>query len=139
MSEDIENELEQKLNEEREKTRQNAMRTLRFLGYDKDASKMTQEQLDARIELLMDAKQNDQKDATTPTKPLMFSIDEERDNAKAVENARPSELELDGYMKGYDALTALIPQLRPNSQLADIAAQKGQKWSMGFFLEKLCP
>lgn len=122
MSEDLEN----KLQEEREKLRLNSMKTLKFLGYKGDTSKMSQEQLDARIELLMETKQNQTKDATTPT-PMMFKgIDEERENAKAVENAPPSEIDLSEYMNGYDALTALIPQLRPNSQVAHME-QLGQR------------
>jgi hypothetical protein len=113
-----ETDLEQKLNEEREKLRLNAMKTLKFLGYNKDMSKMTQAQLDARIELLMEQKNNETKDATTPT-PVMFTgIDEERENAEAVDKSQPSELDLSEYMNGYDALTASIQQLRPNSQVA---------------------
>jgi hypothetical protein len=109
--------LELKLKDEKEKLRINSMKTLAFLGYTKDASKMTQEQLDARIELLMEQKSNETKDATTPTPVIFKGIDEERENAEAVEQAQPNELDKSEYMKGYDALTALIPQLRPNSQV----------------------
>ena len=112
-----ENTLEKKLSEEREKLRLNSIKTLKFLGYSKDMKNMTQEQLDARIELLMDQRANETKDATTPT-PIMFKgIDEERENVEAVEKVKPTELDLSEYMQGYDALTALIPQLRPNSQV----------------------
>ena len=109
--------LEKKLSEEREKLRINSMKTLAFLGYSKDTSKMTQEQLDARIELLMEQKSNKTKDATTPTPVIFKGIDEERENADAVDKVKPTELDLSEYMKGYDALTAIIPQLRPNSQV----------------------
>lgn len=110
--------LEERLNEEREKVRQNSIRMLKFLGYKGDMTKMTQEQLDARIELLMEAKQNQTGDATTPTPVIFSGIDEERENVKAVEKVQPTELDLQEYMKGYDALTATIQQLRPNSQVA---------------------
>jgi len=43
--------LEKKLNEEREKVRLNSIKMLKLLGYEHDATKFTQEQLDARIEL----------------------------------------------------------------------------------------
>ena len=112
-----ENTLEKKLSEEREKLRLNSIKTLKFLGYSKDMKNMTQEQLDARIELLMDQRANETKDATTPTPILFKGIDEERENVEAVEKVKPTELDLSEYMQGYDALTALIPQLRPNSQV----------------------
>lgn len=114
MSEEV---LEKKLNEEREKLRLNSMKTLKFLGYSKETKDMTQEQLDARIELLMEQKSNETKDATTTTPTLFHGIDEERENADAVEQAKPTELDLSEYMQGYDALTALIPQLRNNVQV----------------------
>ena len=111
--------LEKKLSEERERLRLNAIKTLKFLGYQNDPSQLTQEQLDARVELLIEQKQNEKKDATQATKPLLFQgIDGERENVKATEKAQPSELDHSEYMEGYDALTALIPQLRPNSQIA---------------------
>lgn len=110
--------LEKELSEEREKLRINAVKTLKFLGYKKDVSKLTQAELDARIELLMEERANDTKDATTETPTLFKGIDEERENVDAVDKVKPTELDLSEYMKGYDALTAMIPQLRNNSQLA---------------------
>lgn len=113
--------LEKELADEREKIRLNSLKVLKFLGYDKDASKLTQEQIDARVELLMEQKKNAEientKNAKT-NKPAFFSgIDEERENIAAVENAKPSELDLAEFGEGYDALTALIPQLRNNAQV----------------------
>ena len=116
-----ENNLEQKLADEREKLRLNAVKMLQFLGYKPDATKLTQEQLDARIELLMEQKKNAQIEATKQgnlTQPVMFNgMDEEKENIDAVKNAAPSDLDLSEFMDGYDALTARIPVLRPNSQV----------------------
>lgn len=113
--------LEKQLLEEREKLRLNAVRVLKFLGYTNDVSKLTQEELDARIELLMERKENAKIEATKkgkPGTPAFFSgIDEEKENIEAVKNAAPSELDQSEFMEGYDALTALIPILRPNSQV----------------------
>lgn len=118
MSEEQNLDFEKKLSEEREKLRINAIKTLKFLGYSKEMKNMTQEELDARIELLMEQRANETKDATTETPPIFFKgIDEERENADAVEQVKPTELDMSEYMQGYDALTALIPQLRPNSQV----------------------
>jgi hypothetical protein len=116
-----EKELEKKLNDERQKVRLNALKMLKFLGYSNDASKMTQEQIDARIELLLEQRKNAEIEATKKgdtSKPAFFNgIDEERENKEAVQNAAPSELDLSEHMKGYDALTAQIQILRPNSQV----------------------
>lgn len=116
-----ENNLEQQLADEREKVRVNAIKMLKFLGYTSDVSKMTQEQIDARIELLLEQKKNAEIEATkkgNTDKPAFFSgIDEEKANIDAVKNARPSDLDLSEYIAGYDALTAHIQQLRPNSQV----------------------
>lgn len=113
--------LEQKLADEREKLKLNSIRTLKFLGYKNDASKMTQEQIDARIELLMEQKENAKLEATKNgkmDKPAFFSgIDGEKENIEKVANAAPSELDLSEFMNGYDALTAQIQVLRPNSQV----------------------
>ena len=121
-----ENNLEQKLADEREKLKLNSLNTLKFLGYKNDLSKLTQEQLDARIELLMEQKRNAQLEATKQgnlTQPAMFTgMDEEKENIKAVQNASPSELDQAEFMEGYDALTALIPVLRPNNQVGHAEA-----------------
>lgn len=110
-------EFEKKLNDEREKVRLNSIKMLKLLGYDKDASKLTQEQIDARIELLMDQKQNQTKDPKTPT-PIMFKgIDEERENKEALEKTNQRVPEYNELVSGYDALTAQIPQLRNNSNV----------------------
>lgn len=116
-----ENDLEKQLADEREKVRLNSIKMLKFLGYKQDPSKFTQEQLDARIELLLEQKKNAEIEATKKgeiSKPALFKgIDEERENKEAVQNAAPSELDLSEHMKGYDALTAHIQVLRPNSQV----------------------
>jgi cellobiose phosphorylase len=116
-----EEELEQKLAEEREKVRLNAIKMLKFIGYKGDVSKLTQEQIDARIELLMEQKKNAEIEATKNgeiSKPAFFTgIDEEKENIDKVKNASPSELDFAEYMEGYDALTARISVLRPNSQV----------------------
>ena len=121
-----ENKLEQELADEREKIRVNSLKILKFLGYTGDASKMTQEQIEARVELLMEQKKNAEIEATKNAKtdkPAFFSgIDEERDNIEAIENAAPSELDLSEYMDGYDTLTAHIPQLRNNNQVGHAEA-----------------
>jgi len=113
--------LEKQLADERESKRLNSVKVLQFLGYKPDATKLTQEQLDARIELLMEQKKNAQIEATKQgnlTQPTMFGgIDEEKENIDAVKNAAPSDLDLSEFMNGYDALTARIPVLRPNSQV----------------------
>ena len=113
--------LEKQLADERESKRLNSVKMLQFLGYKPDATKLTQEQLDARIELLMEQKKNSQIEATKQgniTQPAMFTgIDEEKENINAVKNAAPSDLDLSEFMNGYDALTARIPVLRPNSQV----------------------
>ena len=114
-------ELKQKLNDERNKVRLNSIKMLNFLGYENDTKNLTQEQIDARIELLLEQRKNEEIEATKDgnlSKPALFKgIDEERENSEAVKNAAPSELDLSEYMKGYDALTAHIPLLRPNSQV----------------------
>jgi len=116
MSESNNKELEKKLNDEREKVRLNSIKMLKLLGYDKDASKMTQEQIDARIELMMEKKQNESKDPKTPT-PVMFKgVDEERENKEALEKSNQRVLEFEELMNDYDALTAQIPVLRNNAQ-----------------------
>ncbi len=116
-----ENDLEQELVFEREKVRLNAIKMLEFLGYKKDASKMTQEQIDARIELLMEQRKQNEIEATKKgniKRPALFTgMDEEKDNIEAVKNAAPSEMDQSEFMKGYDALTAQIQVLRPNSQV----------------------
>jgi hypothetical protein len=116
-----ENELEKKLADEREKVRLNSIKMLKLLGYTQDPSKLNQEQLEARIELLLEQRKNAEIEATKNgdvSKPALFKgIDGERENKEAVQNAAPSELDLSEYMKGYDALTAHIQLLRPNSQV----------------------
>ena len=116
-----ENNLEQKLADERESKRLNSVKMLQFLGYKPDATALTQEQLDARIELLMEQKKNAQIDATKKgqlTAPKLFTgMDGEKENSEAVKNASPSEMDLSEYMEGYDALTAHIQVLRSNSQV----------------------
>lgn len=116
-----ENDLEKELVFEREKVRLNAIKMLTFLGYKKDASKMTQEQIDARIELLMEKRKQNEIEATkkgNTKRPALFTgMDEEKDNIEAVKNAAPSEMDQSEFMKGYDALTAQIQVLRPNSQV----------------------
>jgi len=118
--------LEKELAEEREKLRLNSLRTLKFLGYKHDAAEMTQEQIDARIELMMDKKENEKIEATKNgkvEKPAFFSgIDGEKENIDKVANAAPSELDLSEFMNGYDALTAQIQVLRPNSQVGHYTA-----------------
>lgn len=109
--------LEQKLNEERENARLDAIRTLKFLGYEKDPSKLSQEEIDARIELLMEQKQNQTKDPKTPTPAFFKPIDEERENKEAVEKSNRRVLEFEELVSGYDALTAQIPQLRNNENV----------------------
>ena len=114
-------ELEIKLAEEREKVRLNSIKMLEFLGYKTDAKNMTQEQIDARVELMLEQKKLNEIEATKKgkiNKPTMFTgMDEEKENIEAVKNAAPSEMDLSEYMEGYDALTAHIQVLRPNSQV----------------------
>ena len=109
--------LEKKLNEEREKVRLNSVKMLTLLGYKGDPKKMTQEQLDARIELQVEINNEKTKDAKTPTPVLFKGIDGERENKDAVKNAKPAILEFEDIVGGYDALTAQIPQLRENANV----------------------
>ena len=113
--------LEKQLADERQKVRLNSTKMLKFLGYTQDTKSLTQEAIDARIELLLEQRKNAEIEATKKgdtTKPAFFKgIDEERENIEKVKNAAPSELDLSEYMKGYDALTAQIPVLRSNSQV----------------------
>lgn len=113
--------LEKKLNDERTKVRLNALKMLEFLGYKGDPKKFTQEQIDARIEHLLELRKNAEIEATKKgetTKVAFFKgIDEERENKDAVEKSGPTELDLSEYMEGYDALTAQIPILRNNAQV----------------------
>ncbi len=109
--------LEKKLNEEREKVRLNSIKMLKLLGYEHDATKFTQEQLDARIELQVEINNKKTKDAKTPTPMLFKGVDGERENKDAVENAKPAVLEFEEIVGGYDALTAQIPQLRNNAHV----------------------
>jgi len=109
--------LEKKLNEEREKVRLNSIKMLKLLGYEHDATKFTQEQLDARIELRVGINNKKTKDAKTPTPMLFKGVDGERENRDAVENATPTVLEFEEIVGGYDALTAQIPQLRENARV----------------------
>ena len=111
-----ENELEQLLKDEREKVRLNSIKMLKMLGYTKEAKDFSQEAIDARIELLMDKKQNETNDATTPTPTLFKGIDEERENKEALEKANERTLTFEELTSSYDALTAQIPQLRSNEQ-----------------------
>ena len=114
-------ELENQLALEREKVRLNSIKMLEFLGYKTDASKMTQEQIDARVELMLEQKKQNEIEATkkgNTKRPTMFTgMDEEKENIEAVQNASPSEMELSEFMEGYDALTAQIQVLRSNAQV----------------------
>lgn len=114
-------EFEKQLALEREKVRLNSIKVLKFLGYKNDAKDMTQEQIDARIELLFEQKKLNEIEATKKgniKRPVMFTgMDEEKENIEAVKNAAPSEMDLSEYMQGYDALTAHIQVLRSNSQV----------------------
>lgn len=107
-----EKDLEKKLNDEREKVRLNSIKMLEMLGYEKPTKDLSQEQIDARIELLMDQKQNETKDAKTPTPVLFKGVDEERENKEALEKTNQRGLEFEELVSNYDALTAQIPQLR---------------------------
>ncbi len=113
--------LKEQLVFEREKVRLNAMKMLEFLGYKQNTKEMTQEQIDARIELLLEQKKQNEIEATKNAdtkRPVMFTgMDAEKDNIEAVKNAAPSEMDLSEFMQGYDALTASIQVLRPNSQV----------------------
>jgi len=109
-------ELEKKLQEEREKTRLNSIKTLKFLGYKGDTSKMTQEQLDARIEILMENKTKETANAKTPTPILFQGIDEERENAEVTKSS-PIPLDFEDLISNYDALTAQIQVLRSNESV----------------------
>ncbi len=113
--------LKEQLVFEREKVRLNAMKMLEFLGYKQNTKEMTQEQIDARIELLLEQKKQNEIEATKNAdtkRPAMFTgMDAEKDNIEAVKNAAPSEMDLSEFMQGYDALTASIQVLRPNSQV----------------------
>ena len=116
-----EKDLEKQLKFEREKVRLNAIKMLEFLGYKQNTKDMTQEQIDARIELLLEQKKQNELEATkkgNTKRPALFTgMDEEKDNIEAVKNAAPSEMDLSEFMQGYDALTASIQVLRPNSQV----------------------
>ena len=113
--------LKEQLAFERKKVRLNAIKMLEFLGYKNNTSEMTQEQIDARIELLLEQKKQNEIEATkkgNTKRPTMFTgMDAEKDNIEAVKNAAPSEMDQSEFMKGYDALTASIQVLRPNSQV----------------------
>lgn len=113
--------LKEQLTFEREKVRLNAIKMLEFLGYKSNTSEMTQEQIDARIELLLEQKKQNEIEATkkgNTKKPALFTgMDAEKDNIEAVKNAAPSEMDQSEFMQGYDALTAHIQVLRPNSQV----------------------
>ena len=117
-----ENELLKELKFEREKVRLNAIKMLKFLGYKGDATEMTQEQIDARIELLNEDRKKHEIEATKKgdlTKPAHFGgLDAEQENIDAVKNAAPSDLDQAEFMEGYDALTAKIQVLRSNNQVA---------------------
>lgn len=110
-------ELEKKLNDEREKVRLNSIKMLEMLGYKKTTKDLTQEQIDARIELLMEQKQNKTSDPKTPTPVLFKGVDEERENKEALEKTNQSVLEFEELVSEYDALTAQIPQLRNNANV----------------------
>ena len=112
-----EKDLEKKLNDEREKVRLNSIKMLEMLGYKKDTKDLTQEQIDARIELLMDKKQNETSDPKTPTPVLFKGVDEERENKEALEKTNQRVLEFEELVSEYDALTAQIPQLRNNANV----------------------
>jgi len=116
-----EKDLEKQLAFEREKVRLNAIKMLEFLGYKNNTSELTQEQIDARIELLLEQKKQNEIEATkkgNTKRPALFTgMDAEKDNIEAVKNAAPSEMDQTEFMKGYDALTAHIQVLRPNSQV----------------------
>ena len=118
---EINQKLEEQLALEREKVRLNAIKMLKFLGYKNDAKDMTQEQIDARIELMVEQRKLNELEATkkgNTKRPTMFTgIDEEKENIEAVKNAAPSEMDLSEYMQGYDALTAHIQVLRSNAQV----------------------
>ena len=113
--------LKEQLVFEREKVRLNAIKTLKFMGYKSDASKLTIEQIEARIEHLEELRKQNEIEATkkgNTEKPVMFTgMDGEKDNIEAVKNAAPSEMDQSEFMQGYDALTASIQVLRPNSQV----------------------
>ena len=119
--------LEKKLNDEREKVRLNSIKMLKLLGYTKDTKDLTQEQIDARIELLMEQKQNQTKDPKTPTPSFFKGIDEERENKEAVEKVNQKVLSFEELIGGYDALTAQIPQLRNNAQCGHYEGLAGRE------------
>ena len=117
MSESENKELEKKLNDERQKVRLNSIKMLEMLGYKNDTKNLTQEQIDARIELLMEKIQNQTKDPKTPTPTLFKGVDEERENKEALDKTNQRVLEFEELVSEYDALTAQIPQLRNNAQV----------------------
>jgi hypothetical protein len=118
-----EEELKNKLQEEREKLRLNSARTLKFLGYKGDTSKMTQEQLEARIEVIMENKKNEASDPKTPTPVLFQGIDEERENAEVAKATSPA-LTFEDLTSNYDALTAQIQVLRSNENVGHFENSK---------------
>jgi len=110
MSEDI----KQIKKDERELRRLNQLKTLGYLGYNGDATKMTLEQIEARIELQLEERKKQNADPKTPTIALFRPIDGERENNEAKKNAGPIERSFEQITSGYDALTAHIPQIRKN-------------------------
>lgn len=117
----LEEELKKKLNSEREKVRLNTIKMLEMLGYKSDTSKLNQEQLDARVEILLDQNKNNDIDPEIPQ--IFQGIDEERENIDAVENGSSLEEILDDY----DALEAHIPQIRSNSRVGYMVGLTGRK------------
>jgi transcriptional regulator with XRE-family HTH domain len=110
-----EEDIEKKLKEERELRRLNQLKTLGYLGWKgDDPSKMTLEQIEARIELQLKQNEKEQKDLETPTVAFFKGIDGERANVEASQKASPIERTFEEITTNYDALTALIPQIRKN-------------------------
>lgn len=105
-------ELELKLKEAQEKIRLNAILHLKDLGYKKPTEKLTLNQIEARIELLKEKKEEEAKEP----KPKLDGIDGFKENVKAMTGKDLEEHE-ETDPDSYDALIAHISQLTPDNRL----------------------
>jgi len=119
-----EEDIEKIKNEERELRRLNQLKTLGYIGWNgEDPTKMTLEQIEARIELQLKQNAKETADATTETPAFFKGIDGERSNVEASQKASPIIRAFDEITSNYDALTAQIPQLRKNVSKYDEGAR----------------
>ena len=102
--------MSEEIEEIKEKNRLNQISFLKFLGYSKPTEDLTIDEVNARIELLREQRENETKEP----KSKLTGIDGFKENIKALTGKDPKEYEEE---QEYDPLSAYISQLTPDDRL----------------------